>query len=127
MREFLEPVLIKVMEAITPETLSDWSMCMSEISVSETENVNLIVMTSSLIWISVSCVEFENCTVFLIYEREKFLLNKYGYSVLPISLSGISKLTGFCGEPQYFWAFACSFSAGQSGSSPALLDCRTLH
>lgn len=35
MREFLEPLFIKIMDAITPETLSDWSTCMSEISVRE--------------------------------------------------------------------------------------------
>ena len=42
MREFLEPVFIKVMDAITPETLSDWTMCMSLISVRETDVMILL-------------------------------------------------------------------------------------
>ena len=34
MRRFLEPLLVKVMDALTPETRSDWSTCMNWISVS---------------------------------------------------------------------------------------------
>lgn len=34
MKDFLEPLLSKSMDAITPETISDWATCMSNISVS---------------------------------------------------------------------------------------------
>lgn len=34
MRSFLEPLLAKVLDAVTPETIADWSACITEISVS---------------------------------------------------------------------------------------------
>ena len=75
MREFLEPVLMKVLHAVTPETVSDWSMCMSEISVRETDALILIVF----VYLEVLHLEFENLQIFIFCRPIAILVGSTGF------------------------------------------------